>query len=89
MTIYGLGTSTGKFKLFISRISIGYENIAILSPAVFCNVPVNRNCYESVGPEVFELNDLMAFAGELSPSAGLSGVLFDSLLEYGVVQHTC
>src|SRR5215469_14407393 len=41
---------------------------------------VDRDPYELVGLDVFELHDLMAFSRQFSPAAGLVGILFDGLV---------
>jgi hypothetical protein len=44
MTIYGLGTSAGKFKLFMSRISVDYEKTRqFLGSAVFRDLSIHPN----------------------------------------------
>lgn len=46
-------------------------------PVVFLDFAIDRDGDEAVSGDVLELDNLMTGAGELSPAAGLVGVLFD------------
>lgn len=61
-------------------LAVAVEPGKALVLAVEADLPVDRDRYELVAFDVFELHDLAPVARKLSPTAGFLGILLDGLI---------
>jgi len=58
-----------------------------VSPGILLDFLVDCDCYVFLRDEVAELDDSLSVAGQLSPAAGLLGILLDGLVFLAVEEE--